>query len=630
MARAVLFVPRADMISQAEKLAGQYRLDFLYMKMIPSTDAAEEAAAALAAGAEMIIARGLTATEIKKCVQIPVVEIMLTGQELGQIVIQAKRDLGISNPKIGVVGFRNMFCDMTSFNAMYDIELHEYYVEQYDQLVPATLQAYDDGMDAVIGGVSVFRRAKELGRPVFFLASGEESIAEAFRVAEQVSYASDMEKKNTALFKTLLDYSFNGIIQIGPSGDIEHVNHLAEKLLEMSERDLQGSRLTDLIPDISESMLEQVLQEGREIYSTVLLLKRTALVANLAPLTVDGLIQGAILSFQEGQKITELETEMRRGLYRAGHVAKNRFDDLVTETAQSREMVDLARRYAKFRAPVLIFGDRGTEKEMLAQSIHQASMVSGGPYVSLSCDSLPQEELTPWLFGSEKQGVTPYAPKGLVDMAEGGTLFLDHVSRLDSNAQYRLYRLVLGDMLIRAGDIRTQPVRVRVIAADGPELPDLVEQGLFRQDLYDALNILPLHIVPFRHRKPDVVRWIERFIDELEKKHERYIRLTAGALKMLEELPWDGNLIEIHSFCERLVIQAPRRSVDELIVRQLLQQSERRIDRDNQPVRPGPRQTDDLKARISQSLALHKGNRRLAAQSLNISTTTLWRYMKRY
>jgi transcriptional regulator with PAS, ATPase and Fis domain len=385
-------------------------------------------------------------------VTVPVVEITLTGQELGQLVLQTRRELGIVRPKIGLVGFRNMFCDMSSFDALYEIELHEYFVADYNQLENATRQAYSEGMDAIIGGEVVCQCAEKMGRPAFFLVSGEESIAEAFRVAEQVSYAIDLEKKNTTLFKTLLDYSFNGIIKINRDGEIEHVNHLVERLLGIDEREMQGKKVTNLLPAVDENLLEQVLRQGEEIFSTVLTINKTALVTNIVPLVFENEIQGAIISFHEGKKITEMEAEMRREMYRAGHVAKYTFDTIVAVSGRARETMELAKTYAKFNAPVLILGENGTEKEMLAQCIHNASVCSGDPFVSISCDSLPPDDLCEWIFGTERPGATPFAPKGLVDMAEGGVLFLDNISRLNDYTQYRLYRLVSNKAVIRSGD----------------------------------------------------------------------------------------------------------------------------------------------------------------------------------
>lgn len=629
MAKAVLVVPRADMVTQAEKIAWKYDLDFLYMKEVNSAQAAGEAAQAVEAGAEMIIARGLSALEIKKAVQVPVVEITLTGQELGQLVVTVKEDLGLPVPRIGMIGFRNMFCELTSFNKLYKVDLHEYFVDTIDQLEQATRTAHQEGMDALIGGDTVMRIAKELGTPAYFLPSGAESIAEAFRVAEQVSHAIDMEKKNTALFKTLLDYSFNGIVRIGRNGEIEHVNHLVEKLLGLEENQLIGNPIRDHFPDIDQKTLEQVLQSGEEIYAQFMQLNQTAVIANLAPLRVGLEVQGAILSFQEGKRISEMEAEVRRGQYRSGNIVKWSFDRIVAESDASKELMARAKRYAACSAPVLIIGDDALEREMFAQCIHSGGIHASGPFIALSCDCLPDKDLADWIFGTDKPGATPHAPQGLMDLAEGGTLYLDQVSRLDTFAQYRLLHFLNTKSVMRNGAVRSHRAKVRLIVADARHLADCMSRDEFRPDLFNRLHALPLPIPPLTQRQPDMQRWLEVFIEEMEQQSERFIRLTSGALKILLEYPWTGQLTQMIGFCERLVTQAPRRSVDEITVRRLLQQSDDLFEKgDERPtsVPSGRVLADDIRELMKQ----HRGNRRKVAHDLDISTTTLWRYMKRY
>jgi len=629
MAKAVLLVPRDEMIEQAERVVSQYRLDFLYMKVVTSAEAAREAELAVAAGAELIIARGLSALQIKKTVHVPVVEITLTGQELGQLVMDVRQRMNLDYPKIGMIGFRNMFSDMTAFNALYQIDLHTYFVEEAEQLEAASRLAAAEHMDVLIGGDTVMRVALELGIPSYFLSSGAESIAEAFRVAEQVSHAIDREKRNTVLFKTLLDYSFNGIVQIGRNGEIEHVNHLVEKLLNMDEPVISGRPVRDLFPEIDEQSLDQVLQSGEEIYSTVLVLNRTPVIANLAPLRVDHEIQGAILSYQEGRRITEMEAEIRKGQIRVGNTARWTFERMVAESESAKALVASARRYSSATAPVLIIGEDALEREMLAQCIHNAGVDSNGPFISFSCDSLTGDSLCDALFGAEKAGAAAYSAQSLVSLAEGGTLFLDQVSRLDLTAQYRLLRVLGGRLTVRSGDSRPRQTKIRVITADSGELAERLRCGEFRKDLFYRLETLPLSVPSLQHRHQDVRQWIERSIEDLVQQYERFVHLTSGAMKILEEYPWEGHLSQIFAFCERLVTQAPRRSVDEITVRRLLQTSVELFGQ-AEPKLVIKSQSQDLAENIRSLMRQYRGNRREVAQELGVSTTTLWRYMKRF
>lgn len=630
MANTVVFVPKPEMVPMAEKLAPQYKLDFLYIKAITAPESEEVAAAAIAAGADLIIARGLAAINIKKAVTVPVVEISLTVQELGQLVLRVRRELGLERPRIGLVGFKNMFCDITAFDTLYEVEMTKYFVERFEQLDAYTRQAQADRMDAIIGGDEVCRVAQLINHPAYFITSGEESIADAFRVAEKVSYAIDQEKKNTTLLRTLLDHSFNGIIKIDVNGDIEYANHVVEKFFGIQEDAMQGRPLSILLPAVSGAMLDQVLKQGDEIYATAINTKKAILVTSIAPILFNQQVQGAIVSFQESRKLIEMEAELRREMYQAGFAAKFTFDDLVWLSAGASETAALAKSYAATRAPVLILGDDSGERDMLAQSIHNGGPWRGRPFVSCSCESMPPNAVGNWLFGCEQPGATPYAPKGLVDMAEGGTLFLDRVSALDEYAQFRLLRVLTSKTVTRSGDTRQQPVSLRLIAADGPDLLDMVRQGLFRQDLYYALSTLPLSLTPLRQRPEDVMGWIGRYISEFEKTYDRFIHLTANANKVLDGFDWEGGLPQIRSLCERIVALAPRRTADESTVRRLLQHAAPPVSLEDKSHGDLPAAEGQMDKRIVDLLKKYRNNRRLVAHDLGISTTTLWRYMKRY
>jgi DNA-binding NtrC family response regulator len=301
------------------------------------------------------------------------------------------------------------------------------------------------------------------------------------------------------------------------------------------------------------------------------------------------------------------------------------FETLVGESAQFKEVVEKAKAYAKFNAPVLIIGEDGTEKEMLAQCIQNASVCSNDAFVSISCDNLLAEKLTAVIFGSGGQN-----EKGLVELVEGGILFLDKLSHLDSRAQFLLYQLVRNEVLIRGDDLRPLPAHVRVIASDTQELISMVESGLFREDLFHVLNTLPLRVEPLRDRPEDIQAWVNHFISQFEKKHQRYIHITSGANKLLQETCWAGNLPELCSFCERLVILSPHRSVNESVIYSLMDKNPPLIYKKSTARKMTSAEQDEKSAQLAALLKKYHGKRSLVAQELNISTTTLWRYLKKY
>lgn len=623
MAKVVFFAPRQEMIEQAQRLAPGYRLDIVGYALTSSSTAVLRAQEAVAGGAQIIIARGLHATHIRQKVDVPVVEIRLTGQEMGLLVSRAKEMAGLGRPKIAVIGFQNMFCDMSAFDSLFGVEIHPYFVREAGQLLGAADEAIREGSQVVIGGDAVCERAKGAGLPALFLASGPESIAEAFRIAEKVAYSSDLEKRNTAQIKALLDYSFNGIIQTNAAGEVQHLNHFVEKLTGKSEEEAVGLPVTALIPSLDPALLDEALSGGREVYSTLITIQKTALITNIAPILIDSVVQGAFLSFHEGKRVAEMEAQMRREIYRLGHVAKYHFDNLVALSAPAKEALKTAKLFARSDSPILITGEFGTEKELLAECVHNDSVRKGSPFVSVRCDSLQSQEMAGEIFGREGEG-----EKCLADMAKGGTLFLGEVDALDTSAQYKLYRLVRDGVLIRSGDTRPLPTGVRVIAAASLPLGPAVREGRFRRDLYYALNVLSLSLLPLRRRREDIEGWAKRFLEAQQQKQSRYLSLTAGAYRALAAYSWEGNLPQLESFCERVVALAPRRTVDEVFIAQQLEQC---YPAANEP--DGERvivYQDPGAQELQELLKTHHGNRQKVANALGISTTTLWRRMKKY
>jgi len=617
------------MLQQAEKIAQNYNLDFLHMKVIATPDAEAEADIALRAGAEVVIARGIQATIIRKRVSIPVVEMRLTGLEMAQLIIQARSMTDKPWPVIGVVSFANMMCDTSAFDKLYDVILREYYVESSDQLISSVAQAHRDGVDVVIGRDIVCQYTRDNGIPSVFLMSGAESIADAFRIAERVSYAIDLEKKNSAELKTLLDNSFCGIIKIDSAGVIWRANYFAEKLLGKSEQEIVGCGISELVPSINSAMLELVMLNKQEVYSTAFMVHKTAVVANMAPVLMEDQVQGAILSFNEGHKVAEMEREIRREIYRKGYIANKTFETFVAQSAQAKALIAQAKSYAKFNAPTLILGSGASENEMLAQCIHNDSICKNNPFVTLSCDTISQEEFADMIFGVKDSGANS-DKKGLVDWAEGGTLFLNRVSCLDNRVQSKLFQFIKDKAFIRRNDIWRFPANVRVIASDTADLVALVDGGKFRSDLYYALSVLPLFLPPLHERPEDIRGWIDKYIGEIEKKHQRYIRFTADAYKLLTEYNWSGGLTELYYFCERVAILSQRRTVNEEAICALMNMNFVRKPK-YEPVPSNSAHISTMReSQLRAALQKYHGRRRLVAREMGVSVSTLWRYMKKY
>ncbi|MCX7635945.1 MAG: sigma-54 dependent transcriptional regulator, partial [Syntrophales bacterium] len=215
---------------------------------------------------------------------------------------------------------------------------------------------------------------------------------------------------------------------------------------------------------------------------------------------------------------------------------------------------------APTNAWVLIMGENGTGKELVARSLHRLSRRAAKPFIEVNCAAIPEDLIESELFGHEKGAFTGATQKkrGKFDLAHEGTLFLDEVADMSLKAQAKILRILQEKKFERVGGTRMIHVDVRVIAATNKDLEKEMEEGRFRQDLYYRLNVIPLRIAPLRERKEDIPLLVERFLKEFARKEGLPPkRMTEDALDVLMHHSWPGNVRELKNTVERLVIMVP-------------------------------------------------------------------------
>lgn len=628
MSEIALFVPREEMLHQAHDILLTKKYTIKEMKVIASADAVSEARSALARGTNIIIARGYQASLIKYYTNIPVVEIQLTGQEMGLLITKAKKITKKNRPVIGVVGFNNMFCDMTHFNQIYDIDLRTYFVSNPDELSIAINQAINDNLDIVIGGDNAITAATRAGIPSLFLSSTEDSIREAFKMAENMKYVADIDKRSVAQIETLLDYSFSGIVRMDQKGNILVINKIMEEILGKESAEVEGKPLVEVFKEIDKEKLEETLREGNEIYSTFIRVNKNAIVIIVAPIKVDNQIDGAILTCHKIKKMKEVEADILRERYLYGYIAQGTLEDIPHKSKCMQKNIALAKVYAQSNSPVLLYGEIGTEKELFAQGIHNNSLRKNGPFVSINCIGISEEMQTEVLFGSTKESEKD-KEQGALIAANHGTILLSEVDKLSLNNQYQLYKMIRYKSLIRNEIVRTMSIDVKIIATTSKNLSVLVKQGVFREDLYYLLSGLTIDVEAIRNRPEDLEYLIDNYVKLYCDMYSRFHVLTAGAKKRLLEYPWYGNLIQLESFCDRMILTASHRSIDEAYVVKLLEELYPILGQQNSSKEKIVIYKDPEAIKISETLEKYDGNRTLAAEELGISKTTLWRHMKK-
>lgn len=250
------------------------------------------------------------------------------------------------------------------------------------------------------------------------------------------------------------------------------------------------------------------------------------------------------------------------------------FSHLIGGSQSLEKIVKHARAVAATSATVLITGENGTGKEMLARAIHEESPRAGAAFVAVSCAALPESLIESELFGHEKGSFTSATQtrKGRFELADGGTLFLDEVSDLSPTVQVKLLRVLQERSFERVGGTKTMSVDIRLIAASNRDLEQEVEAGRFRRDLFYRLNVVPLLLPPLRTRREDIPVLAAHFVAKTsEKYHRPNLELEPVLIDALQEYEWPGNIRELENLIERLVVltSGPRLGLEFLPERML-------------------------------------------------------------
>lgn len=251
--------------------------------------------------------------------------------------------------------------------------------------------------------------------------------------------------------------------------------------------------------------------------------------------------------------------------------------NLIGEAKSIEALRKLIHRVGKTDVNVLIFGETGVGKEIVAQEIHEASTRGPKPYIKLNCSAIPENLLESELFGYEKGAFTGASNKakiGYFEMANHGTLLLDEIGDMSYPLQAKLLRVLQDGEVIRVGGTHAIKLDVRVIASTNKNLMQMVQEGLFREDLYYRLNVMPINIPPLRERDSDIRILARHFLDQYNLKYQKNITLDDPAMAVLARYKWPGNVRELRSIIERLVIVNDASSIEPLQLATMLGSNE--------------------------------------------------------
>lgn len=624
-----MLLPEERMIEPAKRIIEENKLDVAYIKAVHTVDAVNEARNAVEAGAHILVARGYQAKLIKQYTNIPVVEMRFHVQEIGLLIQKAKTIVKKEHPYIVLIAFENMLCDLSYVEELFHVRFKVVYLNRIEE-AEGIIAGLEEAPDIIIGGEGTCRAAETIGYPALFYQSTEESLKEALLAAKNASYAAESEKLNSAQFETVLDTSFNGIIKVNAEGRIIVINKLVENLLGRNNEDVVGADLTEVLPEIDGTMVGKVLSGQSEGYSTSISMRKKSWMVLVAPIQYDGKITGAILSLQKLEERKETTAKIQADMLLHGFTAQTGFRDITTENLGMKEVLETAKMYALSEQPVVIYGQAGTEDYLIAEAIHNNSIRKAGPYVSINIRGMDKERQMEELFQRDATDiVSQFGAKGAMVKAHHGTLFIKGIEHLTLRVQHQILRTMLSRAQMRTDAQPLDTLDVRIIGSSKVNLKHLVQKGEFSEELYYMIQGLTLEIPSLNERPEDLKYKFDSEMNRYKELYKRPLVVTEGGYRKLQELQWDGNMLQLKTFCERLVLTAKKRVVDEVMMQKLYDELYPHVKEQNGERKVIVYKTPEAE-KLEELLEEYHGNRKQVAEELGISTTTLWRRMKKY
>jgi two-component system nitrogen regulation response regulator NtrX len=309
---------------------------------------------------------------------------------------------------------------------------------------------------------------------------------------------------------------------------------------------------------------------------------------------------------------------------------------MVGESPALRQVGDAIKRAAPTNATVLLLGESGVGKELVARAIHRNSLRSRERFIQVNCAAIPEELIESELFGHEKGSFTGATEKqiGKFEQADRGTIFLDEVGDMSPKTQAKVLRVLQEGEVERLGSSRTIKVDVRVIAATNKELEAEIEKGNFREDLFFRLSVIPIRVPPLRDRSEDIPPLVRHFADLFSREHNRRPqRFTQAALEYMQKARWKGNVRELRNTVERLIIMTPGDVIDVNDLRDIVRIESKPAAVDNDKERPGTlREFKEVAERafLVDKLREHNWNISKTAEVIGTPRSNLYKKLEQY
>ncbi|MBK7815099.1 MAG: propionate catabolism operon regulatory protein PrpR [Rhodocyclaceae bacterium] len=586
---------------------------------------------------DVIISAGANAELLRDTLNFPVVSIKVTGYDL----LVALTKAGEISDHVGVGIYQEKIERLESVKHLLQVKITQQTYQTVADARECVWRLRNDGLKVIVGSSLVVELAEACDL-VGILVYSPESIRQAIEDALQIAELSVREEARYDSLNSVVRHLREAVLAVDAQHRITAINPSMEQLIGLPRPALLGRNLGEVAPDLS---LERVLGEREPDVGTVLTYGGKSYLVSRTPLRELGSITGAVLVMYDTQTIQRADVVVRSQRKSKGFAARYSFDQIIGVSPTLRQACSVAKRCAHSTSTVLITGESGTGKELFAQAIHSASPRGGGPFVALNCASFPETLLESELFGYEDGAFTGSrkgGKPGLFETAHTGTVFLDEIGDMPVSLQTRLLRILQEREVVRLGGVQPIPVDVRVIAATHCDLTEWIQKGRFRADLYYRLNILRVALPPLRSRREDIGVLAQKLLQGSLRRQGCALQaeqVLAPLLSTLHEYYWPGNVRELENVMERFAayLGAAESLAGIDYDGFILEAPELHSSHAGMPCAEASHahalpMTDKLPVAdnlsVAQALSRTKGNRRMAAEMLGISRTTLWRKMR--
>jgi PAS domain S-box-containing protein len=441
-------------------------------------------------------------------------------------------------------------------------------------------------------------------------------------------------------WKTIVDTLQDGLMVIDVRGNILAANPAAEKLTGYPADELIGSNCRTLNCTGCElygrgsgkdwcSLFEKGVVRAKKCLITKKNLRAAHVLKNASVLYgADGEMIGSVETFTDISELIQQQQEIE-SLRKSCRLDEG-FHGMLGESPSMQQLFELIENVSQTEAPVLIYGQSGTGKELVARAIHETSLRSDKPFIKVNCAALNENLLESELFGHEKGAYTgaDRTRIGRFEAAHGGTIFLDEIGDIPLSTQVKLLRVLEEKEIERVGDHRPISVDVRVISATNKNLDDLVARELFREDLLFRINVFPLNCPSLAQRPEDIPIIVQDFIDQNgDRGGKAILGLTANAMETIFAYDWPGNVRELRNAMEYAFVLCPGGWIDNAHLPPKVKGFAQKA---SAGPRTRPGSWENERDHLINVLRQVNGNQSEAARLIGVSRVTIWKRIKKY